>query len=176
MSIDTSKPWFPQDHPVDEVLKIRANGSGIFFPTKKHQIYMSDLVEDHYLRTHGPAGVFFDLRRHIENALHGQQIHTMPQRGEPVVREPLDEDGKISVDVRRFMNTVDEVISLAITKLEGTSIPDTKWVISDYAVPVFTRDQPPDYNCQPTLMEETRPCEDICQKYWDMVSIEESTD
>jgi hypothetical protein len=170
MSIDGSKPWYPQDYPLEEVLDFASDKAKAWMleDSKCLRDFRNDLKEDHYIRTHGPAGVFFDLRRHLENALHGQQIHQMPQRSHPQKRKRLDEEGRILVDAQRFMGTVDEVITLAICKLEGGSVPDTRFVISDYAVPVLTDD------IHNPLLEAMRPCTHILDKYWDMVNSEKS--
>ena len=172
MTIDTSKPWYPQDHPLEEVLDVAAANNGSFqFSPNDLRHHLNDVKEDHYLRTHGPAGVFFDLRRHMENALHGQQIHQMPQRDQPQKRKRLDEEGRILVDAERFMGTVDEVISLAIAKLEGSVIPDTRFVIMDYAVTAVAKE-----DNKIVLLEDTRPCMHILDSYWNMVNGEKSTE
>ena len=171
MTIDTSKPWYPQDYPLEEVLDLAADTSKLHFLPNDLRQRLNDVKEDHYIRTHGPAGVFFDLRRHMENALHGQQIHQMPQRDQPQKRKRLDEEGRILVDAERFMGTVDEVISLAIAKLEGSTIPDSRFVIMDYAAPALSKE-----NGNITLLEDTRPCTHILDSYWNMVNGEKSTE
>lgn len=172
MTIDTSKPWYPQDYPLEEVLDTAAANSGGFqFSPNDLRHHLNDVKEDHYVRTNGPAGVFFDLRRHLENALHGQQIHQMPQRDQPQKRKRLDEEGRILVDAERFMGTVDEVISLAIAKMEGNSTVDSRFIIMDYAIPAVSKE-----NGDVVLLEATRPCTDILDSYWAMVNGENSTE
>lgn len=176
MTIDTSKPWYPQDYPLEEVLAIAESTKegGFQFTPDAMRAHLNDVKEDYRIRTGGPAGIFYDLRRHLRQALHGKQIHQMPQYNQDQRWKRTDENGCFTVNEERFMGTVDEVIGLAIAKLEGASIPDTKFVVMDYASPVFTRDQPPDYSCTPTLLEETRPCTNILRSYWDMVNSEKA--
>lgn len=165
--IDTSKPWFPQDYPLEEVLAVVTDNP--FFSEAGKLDRVNEVKEDYRIRKGGPAGIFFDLRRHIENALHGQQIHEMPQYDEAVTRIKLDEHGQIRVDPYKFMNTLDEVISLAIIKFEGSNIPDARFAILDYAAVAVRK-----VDDKVVLFEETRPCGDICQAYWDLVSQEKA--
>jgi hypothetical protein len=173
MTIDTTKPWYPQDYPLEEVLDLVSNNAldKALFTMDNLRQHLNEVKEDHYVRTHGPAGVFFDLRRHLENALHGQQIHQMPQRDQPQKRKRLDEEGRILVDAERFMGTVDEVISLAIAKLEGSTIPDTRFVIMDYAAPAIGK-----VDNEIKLIEDTRPCMNILDSYWNMVNSDKTTE
>ena len=166
--IDTSKPFFPQDYPLEDILAL-ASGNKFFSEAGKRD-QINAIKEDYRIRKGGPAGIFFDLRGHIENALHGQQLHEMPHHDETVTRFKLDERGEIPVDPYKFMNTLDQVISLAIIKLEGSSIPDTRFVIQDYATVTAHK-----VDGKIELLEETRPCTDILGSYWDLVSSERST-
>lgn len=166
--IDTSKPFFPQDFPLEEVLEL-ITSKNPSFTTRDLDNQLAEVTEDYRIRKGGPAGIFFDLRRHIENALNGHDITDMPKPGECVSRIKYDERGDIPVNPQRFMNTLDECISLAIVKLEGNSIPDTRFVIQDYAVPAIEKDGE-----KIQLVEATRPCTNICQAYWDLVSQEEA--
>lgn len=165
--IDISKPFFPQDFPLEEVLELVNRQDG--FMLVDPEIRKRDLEEDYRIRKGGPAGVFYDMRRHIENVLNGSTITDMPQLGECVTRIRYDEQGNIPVNPVKFMNTLDEVISLAITKLEGSGIQDSRFVIQDYAVPALVKDGE-----NITMLEKVRPCTNICQAYWDLVSQEKA--
>lgn len=170
MSIDKSKPWYPQDHPLEDSLKLckESASKNLFTPDAERKLH-KEITEDHYLRSHGPAAIFVDLRRQLENALHGQQIQQMPLRDQPQKRKRLDEEGRITVDAERFMGTVDVVIASAIHKLTSSStVPP--FYISDYAIPVFK-----DTDEGTFLMEDSRPCIAVLEKYWAMVSTEKST-
>lgn len=171
MSIDTTKPIYPQDHPLDEVIALQTKDSGMFFTIDKRLELVSRIKEDHYLRTNGPAAIFLDIRRKVENALHGQSMQQMLPRDYPQPREELDASGCISVNVERFMGTLDEVITSAICNLTSTS-HDAPFFISDYAIPVFGEETDA---CGTRLIEDSRPCTEVLQKYWAAVSTEKST-
>lgn len=175
MTIDITQPWYPQDYSIEEVIEVGTRSGGFNFTDDAKRNRIKDIEEDYRIRKLGPAGIFYDLRRHLRQALHGKQLHQMPNHDRDQKWKRTDENGCFVVNEERFMGTVDEVISLAIAKLEGASFPDTRFVVMDYAAPVVTRDQPPDYNCTPSLLEATRPCNNILQNYWDMVNSEEKT-
>jgi hypothetical protein len=165
--IDTSKPVFPQDYPLEEILALVGDQSG--FQLVDPELRKRDLTEDYRIRKGGPAGVFFDMRCDIENALNGSTIHDLPKPGECVSRIKYDEHGNIPVNPEQFMKTLDLIVGNAICKLEGTGIHDSRFVISDYAVPAMAKE-----GDKIKLVEATRPCTNICQAYWDMVSQEKA--
>lgn len=153
--IDTTKPWFPQDYTLEEVLAVVKRIP--MTNDKEHESHLTQIEDDYRIRKGGVAGVFHDMRRQILGNL-----------GE------ADSDGNVTIPLERMKKVVTEIIGGAISTLEGHSIPNTKFVIQEYAVPVFNRDQPPDYNCNPTLVEETRPAsalgDSIFHQYWDLVN------
>lgn len=153
--IDTSKPWYPQDYTLEEVL---ASVKRMAMSTdSEHADFLAKVERDYYVRKGGVGGIFNDLRLGIINKL-----------GEP------DEDGNVTVNLTHFSGQVKNDVADAICKLEGTSIPDTRFVVMEYAVPVMTRDEPPEYSCTPLLQEDTRPASaqgiSILHQYWAMVN------
>ena len=159
--IDTSKPWFPQDFPVEEVLALVKRMP--LSTDEEHEAVLAQTEDDYRIRKGGVAGVFHDLRRQI-----------LGNFGE------ADAEGNVTIPLEGMTKVITDVIGNAIGTLEGHSIPNTKFIIQEYAVPVMTRDAPPDYNCTPTLLEEIRPAsalgDSIFHQYWAMVASEKSTD
>lgn len=135
--IDRTKPWFPQDYTLEEVLATNAWSD----PVK--------VERDYNIRCGGVAGVFKELRDELVKGIN-----------------ELDP----TLDKAKIEQLVTDRIENAIIVLEGNSIPDTKFVISEYAVPVFTRDEPPEYSCNPSLVEQTRPATAIVDRWRDMVN------
>lgn len=166
--IDTSKPFFPQDFPLEEVLEL-ISSKNPSFTTRDLDNQLAQVTEDYRIRKAGPAGIFFEMRHDIENALNGSTVEDLPKPGECVSRIKYDEHGNIPVNPEQFMKTLDAIIGSVIVKLEGNSIPDTRFVIQDYAVPAIEKDGE-----KIQLVEATRPCTNICQAYWDMVSQEKA--
>lgn len=167
MTIDTTKPWYPQDYTLDEVIALseeQANKSSLLDVRRDH---VSNAKEDYRIRKGGPAGVFVDLRRHLRQALHGKQIHQMPKYDRPQKWRQSDENGCFTVNEESFMKTVDEAIGLALIKLDSSTICDARFTILENAVPVLTN---ADVN---PLLHESRPCTDILSQYWEAVSQED---
>lgn len=153
--IDTTKPWFPQDYTLDEVLATVVKIDGLSHRDQDDRI--RNIERDYHIRKGGVAGVFHDLRNRILEA----------------VGEPEPNDGNVVVDHKAFKEMVTNEIAETIYTLEGISIPDTKYVIQEYAVPVWRRDDPPEYSCKPEFLEAVRPATAkgrIIDKYWDMVN------
>lgn len=154
--IDTTKPWFPQDYTLDEVLATVVKIEGCSFRDHDEQIRAAEV--DYHLRKGGVAGVFKKLRDDV-----------IAEVGKP---DPIG--GHLVLDHTKFKEMVTAKIADAICTLEGSSIPSTRFVLMEYAVPVFNRDEPPNYSCKPTLQEKTRHAtalgETIIEKYWDMVN------
>lgn len=172
MSIDATKPIYPQDHPLNEVIDFQTKDGGMFFSQSKRLAMIDAVKEDHYLRSKGPATVFLDIRRKVENALHGQAIEKMLPREYPQIRGEVDENGCVNVNVKQFMDTLDAVMSVAIVTLTGNS-HDSPFFISDYAIPVFGEETE---GCGTRLIEDSRPCTHVLENYWASVSSEKSTD
>lgn len=153
--IDTSKPFFPQDFTLEEVLATVKRKP--MATDEEHTAYLTQIEDDYHIRKGGVAGVFHDMRRQILGNL-----------GE------ADSDGNVTIPLEGMKQIITEIIGNAISTLEGHSIPSTKFIIHEYAVPVMSRDAPPDYNCNPTLLEEIRPAtalgDSIYHQYWDLVN------
>lgn len=154
--IDTTKPWFPQDYTLDEVLSKVTHMP--LMTLGEHEERLNQIREDYRIRKGGVAGVFNDLRVDIIEA----------------VGKPDPNGGHIVLDYNKFKDMVTEEIAKTIAVLEGSSIPTTRFVLMEYAVPVFSRDTPPNYDCHTTLKEETRHAtalgDSIMEKYWAMVN------
>lgn len=153
--IDKTKPWFPQDYTLDEVLEAAVKPQG--FSHRDQDNHLRNIERDYHIRKGGVAGVFNDLRNRVLEA----------------VGEPDPNGGHIVIDHKAFKEMITHEIAGTIYTLEGSSIPDTKFVIQEYAVPVFRRDDPPEYNCKPELLEVVRPATAKCRiidKYWELVN------
>lgn len=157
MSIDISKPWFPQDYTLEEV-KALINRRP-FDTDEQHAERMAIVESDYRIRAGGVAGIFNDLRLNIIERLGN-----------------IDEEGVAKVDVQAFKDRLKYVIADAIYKLEGGTIPDTKFVVHEYAIPTFHRDEPPVYNCKTSLLEETRVAKNIADRYWSLVNSDKPTE
>lgn len=151
--IDTTKPWFPQDYTLEEVLAICKKQK--FESDENYKDRLAAVERDYNDRVRGVAGIFDDLRRNVV-----KQIDLLNKEG------PLD--------LAKVQRDVDCIVANALYKLEGGTIQDTKFVVMEYAVPVFNRDSPPNYECHTTLKEETRHAtalgDTIMEKYWNMVN------
>lgn len=152
--IDPSKPWYPQDYTLEEVLlEVKRMPLST---DEEHTERLVEVTRDYNLRKGGVAGVFNNLRNRILEA----------------VGEPDPEGGHVVLDYKELDKMVTHEIASTICTLEGSSIPSTRFVIQEYAVPVWNRDAPPEYNCKPILHEEVRPVSDgrIIKQYWDLVN------
>lgn len=155
MSIDTSKPFFPQDYPLEEVLATLKRMP--MATDEEHAQRLHQAEREYYIRKGGVAGIFNDLRLSIIRLL-----------GQP------DDEGFANVKLDDFKDMVTHDIAEAIFNLEGNSILTTKFIIQEYAVPAFKRDESPEYNCAPVLIEETRSTSksgmSIASQYWELVN------
>jgi hypothetical protein len=112
--IDKSKPWFPSDFPLDEVL---AAIEDLPFANDAENLARRQQIADQYeTRLIGPAKIFFDLRQDL-------------------IKE-------MDAEFRIHPEKVTMHVGTALIKLMGSSIPQTLFTVNEYAVPVVCRDVP----------------------------------